>query len=1480
MIKESFIFKEDLVEGKSLYPYVTIFKKEPFKSFFSVKRREIGRFYISNYDEVIKYYQFFKKKILNERIFNIENVYYFLLLRKYLKEDKKENKKELYDYIKKCIFTKGNDKLGFKFSPYSDQKEPDIWSTYFALASMKLLGVLKEFLASKGQKHVAREIKNFVLPHNKGDRFLHCFDENCEICKKTSSARTLYFALEILRLLGIDTRLSKDSFRSHLTDKKRDPSLVFKLLCFKLLDLDSNVNDKALQYLHQFQKENGGFSFKKIDGRINTTFWVVYALDIYSWLIDYNPIAIYSFINSKLNEILREDSHRNFIKMMELSKLIILLSIIWKKFISEIERVIFKKLEQDKYIDFNQIQAPLGLTHGINEVISYINHNYTFNLKLQDNTKEFLNFTRNLTQGQRMIVEDFYEQLSNNRDVSLSKIMKKYKVSNAFEHLKLKEDIFPLINKMIEKNFFKGKITKKGIRKKYYFHLDVLLKKIIISDTNIILAQLLNEKEKLKEIKNNIFNMILKLKNVSSQIKEEIESYLILNEIDLAKERLKYIIRDALMEADFLNENIENSFNEDLYYTNIQTVFNSEITRWNELYSILSKELKATELFLLKKITEKEDIRKFNNTIENLENKIFIFKESINRNIDEFRNNLREVSEKYSDTELSVVIQDFEKIRMNVSEFDKKFYEISQKIITEEPEIIQNRKKIINQWIEIKKELDDIFNYYSNGFTFFKENETKINDLKNTIIQDIELISEKTKLKTKESQFKEAFDFIKKEADNLLKTKTSEIKELQKIINKAIIPKQRLYLLYKELHNRLEDLEENLLTEIGQHVKSLKNKVVEERNRTKIEDFDNFVSQEIFNFKEIFNNYKKNIGQLSDKGVKDIINGFNDIQNKFNDVDRLYLKKLKKCNELIENFNEKSNLTIIQWDNFKKYFNHEIDILKEEYINEIITRKINSISNERKTNTIKVIELKKELGLKCNDLMSRIKEMIEISKLNAKLYDAEKCVLLYTDHYYKNKELKNYIDNKLLKLVRERIGKILALYDSSIRKRTLSVNILELQNRINELNFEEIVREQFKQKVTELQIDQTRMEFIETKNYFEGVLENNIFAINKIRSNLELFINKQNFITQEFNDLETELKAQNSKIFKDIEKSHGESYIKIKESFENEWRKLGNKFDQTQQRIEEDLKSSLSNINDSNKMGLELSEYFVKKKSEFLKDYKDKKEKISTEIIILKDEAFLGKLLNFINERKVRISQMLGTLQIRVEEDIDAREFKRASYKINKRADNIYKHIKLIKKNIKNLTKEFNKYSKDFETKSKYILKDFERFLIEYYEALTEKIKSLEQLIIKSYISMAIKAVTNEFLTLSFLANELKIKKHNLQEHLIFLISSGELKGKYDPRLGLYYENPDVLDKLDEDELEVFKKMNFRVYMFWKRFKSFTSLYGPIIGFFASLLAITYYIFIFSGGNPVTFAIPILFVLVIVFYFFFKRGKEEKVKLE
>ena len=65
-------------------------------------------------------------------------------------------------------------------------------------------------------------------------------------------------------------------------------------------------------------------------------------------------------------------------------------------------------------------------------------------------------------------------------------------------------------------------------------------------------------------------------------------------------------------------------------------------------------------------------------------------------------------------------------------------------------------------------------------------------------------------------------------------------------------------------------------------------------------------------------------------------------------------------------------------------------------------------------------------------------------------------------------------------------------------------------------------------------------------------------------------------------------------------------------------------------------------------------------------------------------------------------------------------------------------------------------------TKNKYIIDDFEKFITEFNLILNEKIKSLERLIIRSYVHMAIKAVANEFLTIGFLNNELKIKKQHL----------------------------------------------------------------------------------------------------------------------
>ena len=1466
-----------IIEGKTAYPYITEFKKEPFKSFVVIERRDIGNFFLSNYNEVVKFYQYFNENLLTIPDLNLENLYWFLLLRKYLGENNEDKQESFYSFIKNCAM-RFDEKLGFKFSPNS-KKDPDIWSTYFALASLKLLGVLNEFLWAEGTDQNIREMMNFILSHKKGNIFLHCLSEDCEIDKKTSSVRTLYFVLESFSLLGMNVLTSRDKFTSYIGSIKKDSSIVFKLLCLKYLDLEYNVDEKLVHYLLQFQKENGGFSFKKINGRINTTFWSVYALDNYYWLLDYNPIGIYSFISSSLNDILRADLNRSAIKLMELSKLIILLSTIWKKFIDEIERVLFKQLEQENYVDLKLIISNFGLIHGIDEVISYINLNYNFKLKILDNKIEFSNFLRNLNSGEKIIVSEIYEQLKIKNIISLSEIHKKYKKSYSNEPLKLKEDIFPLINQMTQKNFFKGKIVKKMFSK-FLFYLDFFIDKVIVSDTEIKLAQILDEKEMLRDIRNDIYNMTLKLKNTSNQIKEEIESYLIIDEINLAKERLKFILRNALMDADFLNENIENSFNLDLYYINIQQVLKSKISQWYKLYSVLSRRLHEIDSYLKDKIAEKEELRNLNRTLDQMDEKIFNFGESMKRKIDEFRNYLRIFSEKeYSDAAFSEVRLKFDEIRTNAIDFDKKIYQISQNITLKNEFITKKRNEVINNWISIYEELNEVFDYYLSGFNFFKENLDKLATMENEIKDKLQIVNEKAQGKVKENKFQDAFDLIKKESDGLLNQASKKVNELQNDIKVEIKNRQRLYLLYRTLNGLSENLEEKIIESIEEQVQSLKNRLIEQRNKAKIEDFDNFVLDEISKFKIELSDFMKSVEQSKNKKIKEVIKNFEKIRNKFEEAQKTYLKKLETCKEIIKDFNE-SNVTIIHWNNFYEYFTQEINILQDECINNIITERIIFLIHEKKTNNVNIMDLKNDLDLKCKVLMTRIKDLIEISKINGKLYEDKKCVLVYTEDYYKNKELRSFIENKLLKLKQETIGKLLALYDSSIRNRTLNVNMLELQNRINDLyNFDHSILTEFNKKVRELQIQiEKRNEYLETQKYLESVINNSKIAIETISNNLTLFNYMQNFIEQEYNVLRIDLLGEYQKILDEIKKTQEKSYLKIKENFENKSNKLESKLRNAQEKIEIELKTKFDQIKDSDKIIPEIREYSVKKKNLFLREFQDKKEKVYDELIILKDLVFREQLTTYINIQKIQISRMLGNLQVRVEEDIEIKEFRRSNYKIQKRAKNINSEIGSIKKNIKNLVKDFNKQSFNFETKNKYILDDFNKFLDEFDAILIEKLKSLEQLIIKSYIEMLIKAVSNQFITIGFLNDELKIKRQNIQDHLINLISIGILPGKYDPRLGIYYENPDIINSLNGEELEVIKKMNFKVYMALTRLRNFTSQFGSIIAFFASIMTITYYIFIFSGGNPSVFILPIGFILFIIVYFAFKQKDKKKMK--
>ncbi len=1467
------------MENKTAYPYITEFKKEPFKSFVLTNRKDIGNFYLSNYNKVLELYQNYNENLIKESSLNLEDIFWFLLLRKFIQQKVDDNSEDFLEIIKKCeVEIIEKDQLGFKSSPYS-VKSPDIWSTYYALASLELLGVLEQYLSFNGQDIIIEKIKNFIYDHKRNNGFLHCLDKQCELCNQGPLGKTFYFVVESLMLIGVDVRVFKEQFRQYLGERKKDVSLIFKLLSLKFFDLDLGVKDKEIQYFYQFQQANGGFVIDSTDGDIETTFWCVNLLDMYSWLIDYNPARIYSFITEKLDSLLRDKERWNLIALRSVTKLVILLANIWNRFIEEIERVIFKRLETYNFIDLNQIKTTFGLSHGVEEIVLYINLNYTFSLKNVDITSEFNKYVQNLSQGKREIIQEVYEQLGNNSIVSLSDIYKKFKSSYQQEPVKLKEDIFPIIYDLISNHFFEGEIRAKKaflFKTKYYFRLDYLFKNILIVDNEINVERLYEEKSKLKEIRNDIYNMTLKLKNTIPQIKEEIESYLLIDEVDFAKERLKFVLRDSLMEADFLNENIETSFNQELIYINVQAALGSEISQWNKSYSLLQKRLSELNSYLLEKIQEMESLKKFRNILDELDNKIYDIQNQVNREIENFKNYIIEVLEKgYDEEKLNLIINAFNKIAQVVSKYDSVIYKVSHQITTKEKKIAKNHKKIIHKWVNFKENFDLIFADYTDGFQFFNELNRQIGSVKDKIQERILQIKEDVKNRASQNQYQDAFNIIKIEADNLLKEKTKEIQSLKSMVKKNTSFKQKLFPLYKYINEKLDSLEENIIEFIAEQEQFLKEKVIEERNRAGVEDFDRFVSDTIQNFKSKLENYRKNIEQNKTNKIPIIISGFDTILIDFNENNKVFSKKLANLKAIIPDLNE-SSIKIIQWEKFKVFFTAEVDKLKEEYVNDIISQEIILMSEEEHTDTINIKKLANKLKIKCRAIIPRIRDMIEVSKLQGDLLEDKKELIIHTEAYHKNRELKNFTENRIIKQTQEAVGKLLALYDSCIKNKTLGVNLLEIQNRINDLSdLKESITNQYNTKIKELNVDENRLENMELINNLKAIINNNEKAILNIKENLSLFKELQIFIIDALDNVKIELENQLNKTFDDIERT--ESHSKMMDILESRKESVRIRLKQVSEKIENRLKLIISISYESRKFETEAREFFVKKKNEIKIRVEEKVQAINNKIKSLRFETDRGKFITTITTNNIHLSHLLGTLQARVEDHVETEQFKRAYLRVNKKQKYIDHEIRNTNRRIKDLYKEFNRNSNDFETKNKHIINDFDRFIKEFNETLREKVKTLEELIVKSYVEMAIKAVANEFLTLSFLQNELKMKKQLIQKHLISLISAGKLKGKYDPQIGLYYENPEVLSMLDDKELEVIKKMNFRVYMFMKRLKNFTNQYGSVIAFFASLITISYYIFRISGENPITIMIPIVLTLVVLGYLLFKKKQDEKI---
>jgi hypothetical protein len=1451
----------------------SVFKKKPFKSIIFKKSREIESFFTKESERVEKFYSFYNKNLFINEVKNLEELYWFLLFQLHLKKDIIENGKEIINFVGGCEIIE-EDSLGFKESPNSLQPYSDLWSTYYALAILNLIGKNEDYF----NPEKINMIQNYVLRLKKNLDYLHCIDNKCEICKKNHQGKNLFYVLEIYTLLGIDVRLNKSVLNKSVNNIKNVQSIFFKLLCFKYLSLEYTVSEKEIEYIQQFL--NIGDIIDPIEEKysIDLSFWLIYSLDVYSWLFDYNPVSFFSYINQNLNKLLKSEINWNREQIYDISKLVICLSIIWKKFFQRFESTLFKQLERENFVDFFQISIDFDLIDIIDEVIEFLNLNYKFELVIVDNEKRFLDFLGTLSADEKLIAPTIYNLISKKNKIAISEIQKEFisdKKNDALETPSIEN----LIQKMIDQKFLKGKLAIKKSRfskSKLYLNIEKLFKKIIVSFTNINSEHFFDEKRKVEEIKKELYNMYINLELFFKKIPDEVESYLMLEEINYAKERLELLISNFKTAVDIFNNKIENYSNFDFSFIKIQTFFAQDISFWEKKIGIFTQKAEKIKDYFQSIILKKEQINYSFLKLEQIEESFNEFSDKLDHEISNFRELLREnFIIKYSDEAFILVSKELEKIKKSFNDFNEAILRDLSIISTEKEEIIEKKKTMNINWLEFKEKKDILIKFYQKGLDFFTDNLNNTNSIEIEYIKNLNKITERIKILIRENRFQEAFNIIKKESNQILGNQIREINSLQESIKLELKSKQTFYYLYQHLQKALNTLEDEIIVAISNQVESLEATTIKEKEQSEWINFDKYVSERISNFKEKLKDYNNSLDKDYEESIQVIIRGYDEIRNSFSEENIIYLKKMKECKHSISDFEDRCQILMTRWENFENYLDNEITNQKEEFINNIIQSSINSIINKEKTNLINITELTENLNVKSKFLTKKIEDMINSSQINAKLNEDNKILIIFTDDYYRSLKLRSFIEKRFVKIISEKINKLNSLYLSSIDKGVLQQEADELIKRIEEL--EKIKSEfiiQFDDKSNELQFDRHRREFMECKSYLENYIKHQYKTLVLIKNNLEKF----NSIINNANQLYQDLVSKIMKYFDGfIEKIEKDSYNKIVGAFENKKKKFRTKLKQTELKIEELIKQSLYSDNESKKLESEVNDLILEKKDIILSIFENMTERIGQQIIKLVNELFQEKLQSYLNSQKDFLNQNLNDIPDTVLDYIKRKDFKKAAIYLLKITKKIEKEQREANLGIEKIIDEFKNYAKDY----RYYIEEFNIFLKNFSKDYEETIRELERLILKFYINMVIKAVANQFITISFINNELNFKREDIQDDLIFLISEGHLAGKYDPILGLYYENPEIVKNLDKKEIEAIQRQDLRTYKFLTRFKNFTKEYSSIIAFIGSLITISYYLVLIIGGNVISLVILSItvfsFVSLLIVYMLIKKRRGEKI---
>lgn len=1412
---------------------------------------------------------------------NLEETYWAIKALCYLNKVDMVDKDALLKYVLDCKRVNG-----FAANPH--ESEINLHSFFYAINILFLIGKQK-ILSMDEYESIYRNIFNF---QRKNGGFAHCNLDFCQKCKGKVSLKSTYFAIYCLKLLyEIDATTTKKII-SYLSKQhyRNDIQQVFRLLSLLLLDHIELIDEDSITRLINLQESNGGF------GSLESSFWVIFTLETLKRLRNVNKGKIFEYIRSfqKEDSSFMESSasdHSDLLYIKPTSLATISLVILWNELVEFIEQKVLLQIYTNERILIEEIAEE---TYVRFDLLLYLIKNLMrydwFKVEIQDTIDIFKKYIEHFDAISRRIAVNIVKYIVNQNVVNLSELAKTF---SANDYSKALERVIAVASTLIKEKFVIGEISwNKRFFKVTAFLNGTLPGKALIRLSQIPYHEVTVEKGQVPVENRRIQETIEQIKPITDKIRSEIDNLLDLNEVELAKTHLQHDISDALTILNSSNQSIETNLSKFQYLNGEYT--HSLLRDWLSIYRTTKDSILQLEKEFLTKIKNKERVIGILNQLEKFQDYVQEQLDHITTDLNSIQKLFQQASEEKS---LELKKQELKKNLDNISIAVEKitpdlrqqaanlfkatgelrFGQDSTQLSALQPlekwlesmwmkkrkntiKIIQDIKSHLNAREELKeiiKNRTDLFN-------------TKINELREIVNKIIESNQFSTAAQKLTEKTEEILNYLSESNDyllNFIQDTTSYLEGFQLTVND----------IYEEW---TKTLLENMRSELNSVKSDLEDKILTKKELDKNLQLEGIIEENIRELKKLADSMEKEFLQILE-GPKftDILK---EIKRKEAEIDELKKQMTLQINEYIkktlnefQDFHKTSRVTVHRWSVHQDSFQRYLSLIEDRVKNKLILKLLFASAPMFRGGRIKFDYLASKTGLKKDEIEDRIIYLISIAKLEAQIDKENNEIIPLTDELKAVLEFEHMIQDNMDSLNKD-YERTKRLFETSCRKRQLDDKVIE-----------EIIgrtRSVLSRKYeTELNIEE---------------------KIKNLPQHIDLNLLVEKWLQQKV-DVEHNLAFIKQKISKRME---------FKEKLLQYLRKMETEISELPGPIE--IKIDFGEVRDASKLLSKSVAQIENELKKFDQELKTSVEKISTDLP--RFDLVVADLLIQWTQEKTKLRTDLSFLNARLKERINdtltaqyKTELEELIHNCNAITTNFLSNYEkdvdhLIQKgellsalhNLQNYHNKFTKIEKNCESQITYFVNSKSRSLKGFKDSVNvllsrwdmakqdqhkifqENYLQLENQLLIKYLQIQQTVFQTTRINLAQISKKLKIKKNELKQRFISLITAEKLAGNLDPNNDIYiFPGSRIEDaEFERPPSDLIPPETPTVplqYPFWHKITELFRRWYYIIGSIGSVTSATAVVLSLTSNVLLALLIPSIVFPTLFIYAFYSYNKQK-----